>query len=183
MNSLVVSELVLAIAAFGLATTRFRRSKGLALAAAIIGIAAVLGALRFSNVLPMVELHQLFAVFSSTVALPLIAVSLIWPNGVVATRLRYVSIFAIATAVAAIVIVTLKEVSWWASVSAAAAAVAITVSGFTEQRWLRSVIGAVLFGTLLAFFYKWRIPSLAPGDTLHYGLAIAMLLIWRASRS
>ena len=71
---------------------------GVRIATATLGIAAVLGVLRFSGLYPIPQWHQFVSMLGACAAFPLLAVSVLWPNAAVARQLKFAAIFFIGMA-------------------------------------------------------------------------------------
>ena len=74
---------------------------GVRIATATLGIAAVLGVLRFSGLYPIPQWHQFVSMLGACAAFPLLAVSVLWPNAAVARQRKFAAVFFIILAVMA----------------------------------------------------------------------------------
>lgn len=177
MNSLVITEALLVGAAVFVAVISRRSNKALLIASVIIGIAALLGFLKFSNLLPLPELHQLFAVFGSSVALPLLAVAVIWPENSVSKTIRYASIFTFIAAFLAVILVTVSEIELWRTVCAVISVLSIVIVSIKRQQWTILAAGLLLLFALFALTQKITLAGLLPADLMHLGLATGIIVL------
>lgn len=86
MNADAVSDLLLAITCVALAVNYWRTQPGFAQAAAIVGLAASFGVLRFSGLEAAIGPHRFFSLFAACAAFPLLAVAVCWPGDQIAKR-------------------------------------------------------------------------------------------------
>ena len=152
------------------------------LGSALLASAAALGALRFSDVLPLPSLHQYLSLLGGSAGLPLLATAVAAPQSMVARQTRYAWILAGTACVLATVLVLVLPFKLWASVTALASALALLVAGLKHRQALPTAAGLSMLAALLLFAAKVSIPPLAPGDALHIGLAASLLLIGRHLR-
>jgi len=170
---------LLALAALWVALGPARQRPALRLACLLLGSAAVLGTLRFSGLLPLPQLHQFVSMLGAGVGLPLIAFAVIRTDGLVATQPRYTWIVAVVLAVLCVLIGVVAGVKLWAQVWAVGAAVC-TAAVAVRRRDLHALGAAVcMVLAFAAFVAQLRAGPLQPGDFLHIGMALAMLLLGR----
>ena len=119
------------------------------------------------------------------VGLPLIAFAVIRPDGLVATQPRYTWIVAVVLAVLCVLVGVVAGVKLWAQVWAVGAA--LSIAGVALRRRDLPALGAAVCMVLAftAFVAQLRAGPLQPGDFLHIGMALAMLLLgrWALARS
>lgn len=177
MNLQALFDGLLAAAAFHIAWGPARLAPALRLGCILLGSAAVLGTLRFSGVLALPQLHQYFSMLGAGVGLPLLAIALTQPGSAVASQRRFAWIFAVIAAVVSTLVVMVVQWKLWSSVCAILSALSILGFGLLHKRLPTASVGLVILTTLLAFAAKVQAGDLLPGDFLHIGLAVALLLI------
>lgn len=177
VNSLVLTEAVLLVISIAVAWCSLKKSKALFMACILIGVAALLGLLRYSEVLALPELHKLFSSLSSCVALPLLAVVVIWPESSVSKSLRYMTIFSFIAAFLSVIIVTINEVEMWRNICAGLSALLILVFGLIRKEWLNAVAGLFLLVALIIIFKNISILGLLPADSMHLILAGVLAIL------
>lgn len=183
MNWLALFDGLLAVTAFWIAASQGRHAPALRLGCVMLGVAAVLGTLRFSGLLALPAWHQFFSMLGAAVALPLLALATTDSSSVVASQRRYAWIFAVSASVAAVLIVTVFHFKVWTSLAAVASGLAILAAGvMRKQRWVFAAGIAVLAG-LGSFATKLQLGELQPGDFLHIGLVASLLAIRQARLS
>jgi len=170
---------LLALAAFWVVLGPGRRLPAVQLACLLLGSAAVLGTLRFSGLLPLPPLHQFVSLLGAGVGLPLLAVALVAPAGAVATQPRFTWIFAVIAAVFCVLLGVVAGLKLWGSVCAFAAA--LTIAAVAARRQDRLALGAGICMVLAFATFAAQVSAgpLRPGEFLHIGLALAMLLLGR----
>ena len=148
----------------------------------LLGLAAVLGALRFSGLLPLPPLHQVMSMLGAAVGLPLLAIAVIAPASAVTTQTRYAWIFAVTAAVLGMLVVVVAGIKLWGSVWALLAVLAMVVVAGWTRRWNLLAAAACMLAALLAFAAGFAAGSLGPGDFLHIGLAAGVGLYGYATK-
>lgn len=179
MNAAAFLDGLLALVAFALAVRAGRGLAAVRLGAVLLGMAAALGSLRFSGVLPLPALHQFASALGAGVALPLLAVVVLWPAGEVATQRRYAWIFAITASVACVLIVVVAGFKLWASALALLSAVGMLVVSMRRSQWWAVAAALALLAGFGAFLGQMRAFDLQPGDYLHIGMAAGLVLYGR----
>lgn len=177
MNTLVVTEAILVAAAVYAAIVSHRHNKAILIASVIIGSAALLGFLKYSQLLPLPELHRLFTVISSTVALPLLAVAVIWPTNSVSRSIRYASIFTFIAAFLGVILVTVAEIDSWRTACSLISVLSIVIISIARQQWIVLLAGLLLLFALIALTKKIAFAGLLPGDLMHLSLAAGLLVV------
>ena len=137
----------------------------------LLGLAAMLGALRFSGLLPLPPLHQVMSMLGAAVGLPLLAIAVIAPGSAVASQTRYAWIFAVSAGVLCMLIVVVADIKVWASIWALLAVLAMAGSAAWNRRWHLLAAAACMLAASLAFAIGVTAGVLGPGDFLHVGLA------------
>ena len=148
----------------------------------LIGLAAVLGALRFSGLLPLPPLHQVMSMLGAAVGLPLLAIAVIAPASAVTSQTRYAWIFAVSAGVLGMLIVVVAGIKLWGSVWALLAVLAMAGFAGWNRRWGLLAASACMLAALLAFAASVTAGTLGPGDFLHIGLATGIGLYGYASK-
>lgn len=184
MNWQAGGDGLLALAAFWVVLGPGRRLPAVQLASLLLGSAAVLGTLRFSGVLPLPQLHQFVSLLGAGVGLPLLALALVKPGSVVATQSRYAWVFAVVAAVLCVLIGVVAGVKLWGSVCAFASALTIAAVAARRRDLLALGAGICMVLAFATFAAQLSAGPLRPGEFLHIGLALAMLLLgrWAAAR-
>ena len=175
MNSLAISDSLL----FLVATYFALQSKipiAFRLGAAVLGAAAILGVLRFSELLPLPQLHSFFSALGASSAFLLIGVSVIWPARLVSVKAKYASILLIASAALGLIMVTGFGFAIFGQLIALLSVLLIVVSALRNRR-IYSLFGALALASgFVLFVMKYSVPGyLQPGDFLHIFTAIGLL--------
>lgn len=179
MNMAAVLDGILAATAFWLAFSFGREFAGVRLGCILLGSAALLGALRLSGAPINPELHRFSAHLGAGVGLPLIAVTVLWPACLVAAKRRYAWVFAVIAAVLCVMFGIVAKTTLWSSGACILAAVTILWVGFVRKEYIIVAAGLSFVGALVVFTIKPQIVDLRPGDLLHIGLALGLILIAR----
>lgn len=174
MNLQALFDGILALVAIWVAVSCAKHWPALRLGSLILASAAVLGTLRFSGLLPLPPLHQFISMLGASVGLPLVGITLAMPGSATARHTRYAWIFAVVSAVIAVLVVMMAQFKLWASLCAVLAAVAMLFSALKRRDWLALASGAFILSALIAFASKVQMANLSPGDLLHIGLAIGL---------
>jgi hypothetical protein len=149
---------------------------GVRIATATLGIAAVLGVLRFSGLYPIPQWHQFVSMLGACAAFPLLAVSVLWPNAAVARQLKFAAIFFIGMAALGLLAVGVAQKRVVVDVLTVISVVAMLFSLARGGRWPTALTTALMLAGLLLFAAKAAVvPALVPGDLLHIGIAIGLL--------
>jgi hypothetical protein len=179
MNWQAGGDGLLALAAFWVALGPGRRFPAVQLACLLLGSAAVLGTLRFSGVLSLPQLHQFVSLLGAGVGLPLLALALGAPAGAVARQRRFTWIFAVIAAVLCVLLGVVAGIKLWGSVCAFASALAIAAVAARRRDLLALGAGICMVLAFATFAAQVSAGPLRPGEFLHVGLALAMLLLGR----
>jgi lysylphosphatidylglycerol synthetase-like protein (DUF2156 family) len=179
MNLQALLDGLLAVTALYVAKQAAPTAPALRLSGCLLGIAATLGALRFSGLLPLPPLHQFFSMLGAGVGLPLLAIAVTQSTSAVAAQRRFTWIFAVIVAVVCTLVVMVAQLKAWASISAVVAALAILTHGIFRKRFVIAMTGLLMLTTLIAFAAKAQLGPLQSGDLLHIGLALTLLLASR----
>ena len=177
MNADAISDLALLVVCALLMVRSARVRPGFAFACAVIGCTALLGVLRFSGFAAAHGPHRFFTLLASGAALPLVADTVLWPNGEPARTRRGAALFLFVTGLVAIVLVVGLKLTLWLQIVPAVAALGI-LYGSLQNRRPTVIAGALIlvasFGMLAAGV---MIKPLTPVQLLHYALAATLLLI------
>lgn len=182
MNLQALFDVVLAIVCLALAFDASKARPAWRLSQLLLAAAAILGALRFSELLPMPSHHQFFSMLGAGVGLPLLAMAVIQPDSAVATQRRFTWIYAIVAATACIFLVMVAQIKAWTAVCALLSALCILVLAVKNQKKLTALGGLLLLMTLTAFALKLNVPPLLPGDVLHIGMRLSLLVLWMGAK-
>jgi len=175
MPSLAYTDGVLALVCLWL-LTRASLPLGLRIAAGTLGVAAVLGVLRFSGLYPIPQWHLFVSMLGACAAFPLLAVAVLWPNAAVARQLKFAAIFFIILAVIGVLAVGVAQKRVVVDALTVISVVAMLFSLARGGRWPTALTTALMLAGLLLFAAKAAVvPALVPGDLLHIGMAIGLL--------
>lgn len=181
MVSLAITDTLLFCCAAYLAS-RQRSPIGYRLAFGVLAVAALFGALKFSGLYPLDSWHRLFAIISGSAALPLLAVCVAWPQSATANDRQFALIFLGGTALLGLAIAGLGKLRIYDQ--------AVGAISMFWMLWLlvrqgdqRRIIGVafMLMGSALFLAKITLSPWLVPGDLLHLGMVMGLLLLAPAS--
>lgn len=180
MSSLAYTDGLLALVCVWV-LTRASLPLALRMAAAILGAAAVLGVLRFSGLYPLPPWHQFASLMGASVAFPLLAVTLAWPDSAVAQRLKFTVIFSIAMGVLGLLLVALGQKRMLLDLLTVVSVLALLGVSAKRKWWGTALASAIMLAGLLLFAAKFSgVAGLAPGDFLHIGVALGLLGLARS---
>ena len=155
MLSLALTDGLLCLSAAWLAW-KSAGTLGFRFACGLVAIPALLGFLRFSGLYPLEAWHQLFTIMSASAALPLLAISILL--GLLISGLGKLRMYDQALGLLSMLAMLLFLIRHGEKIQIAGAVV-------------------MLFGSVL-FVVKVSVPPwLAPGDWLHMGMALGLILI------
>lgn len=177
MSSLAITDGILFLCAAWLAS-RVALPIGYRLAFGLLGLAALLGFLRFSGIYPIETWHRLFTILGGSAALPLLAVCVKWPHGAVTNERQYALIFLGAAGLLGVAIAGLAKLRVYDQVLGSLSMLAMLWL-LIQLRDGRRILGIVfmIVGSAL-FVAKVKIaPWLQPGDFLHLGMALGMVML------
>ena len=176
MNTLAMTDAILMLVALRLAWAGRERALVL-LGATLLMLAALLGVLRFSGLLPLPQWHQFFSMLGAGVSLPALAASLLWTAGSVNTQRGIGWIFAIALAVFCVLTGVVAQIKLVPQVLGFVAVLLMLVLAI-RHRLLDVGLGAgsMLLGFVL-FMGKVQVIGLQSGDFLHIFMAAGLLLL------
>jgi hypothetical protein len=198
MTADALSDLVLALVCAGIAARCLggaRSRPGIGIAAVLIGLAAVLGVLRFSTWAPFNEAvrgaHQFASLVAAVGGFPLLAFSLHQPDSPLATRLAgaWWLVFVVAGAGVAAVVLGVKV---WARVAPLLSCIWIGHAVFFKRAGAHRAVGgaglafllAAVAATLLMARPEQQLLGLFTRvQLLHYLMAVALWLLARAPRA
>lgn len=178
MNWLALFDGLLALVALQIAY-KAKDLASLRLGCSLIGAAAVLGALKFSGLLPLPGLHQSLSMLGAGAGIPLLAVTVIWPQGLITTQRRFSWIFGVILAVVCVLLAIIAGLKIVPSLLALVGVIAMLGIGFVRRQWL--VVGASVCMLVAQLLYvtKFSVWQFQPGDFLHVGIAAGLLLLSR----
>ncbi len=177
MSSLALTDAALFLVAAWLAS-RSRFAIGYRLAFAGLALPALLGFLRFSEIYPLTDWHQLFTLLSASAALPLLAICVVAPASVVAQSKQFALIFLFGAMLMGLLVAGLGKIRLYDQ-ALGLTSMLVVLAVFLKTKATSRAIGAVtmLAGSLL-FVAKVAVPPwLVPGDWLHLGMALGLLLL------
>ena len=174
MPSLAYTDGLLALICLWL-LTRASLPLGVRIAAGTLGLAAVLGVLRFSGLYPIPQWHQFVSMLGACAAFPLLAVAVLWPDAAATRQLKFASIFFIGMAVLGVLAVGVAQKRVLVDALTVISVVAMLISLARGGRWSTTLTTALMLAGLLLFASKATVlPGLVPGDLLHIGMAIGL---------
>jgi hypothetical protein len=177
LNSLAITDAALCLVSIWLAS-QSTLSVGYRMAFTLLALPALLGFLRFSGIYPLETWHPLFTLLSASAALPLLAICVVLPNSVVASRKQFAMIFLGIAMLLGLLISGLGKIRIYDQTLGLLSMLVMLV-GLVKQSDFKRSLGAVLMltGSVL-FVLKVGIPQwVLPGDWLHIGMALGLILI------
>ena len=180
MNADAFSDLVLALTCVALAFKYWRTQCGLAQAAAILGLAASFGVLRFSGLEFATGPHRFFSLFAACAGLQLLAVAVRWPDDPVARRATAAARFVLLAGAIGLAIY-LAGFVWWRQVLPVLSVLLILHTVFLIRIRGRIVGALALTGSLgMAALGQPSVVALGPFTALqwmHYLMAVGLLFL------
>jgi hypothetical protein len=176
VNSLAISDGLLFLVACYFAL-QVRMPIAFRLGSAILGAAAILGALRFSGLLPLPQMHDFFSTLGASSAFALVSASVIWPNQIVSLKAKYASILFIISAALGLIMVVGFEFVIFGQLMAFLSVFLVAISSLKNKR-IDGFLGALVMATgFLLFTMEYAIPGyLQPGDFLHIFTAVGLVV-------
>ena len=186
MNPDALSDLVLLLVCATVAWRDLRTRPAIAVGAGLIGLAALLGVLRFSGVAMVYGPHRFFSLLAACVAFTLLAAGLRWPDAAIARRAAAVGRCVVVVGGVGVAL-TVMGVGLWSQIVPGLSALVIVWTALQQRRAL-AIVGALLLvgsfavaangkpGTLYLDYFNST-------QALHYLLAagIALLALPRLS--
>jgi hypothetical protein len=142
MNADAVSDLVLLLVCAALKWRNLRSRPAIAMAVALIGLAALLGVLRYSGAAIVWGPHRFFSLLAACAAFPLLAAALRWPDAPLAQRGTAVGRFVLVAGGVGVAM-TVSGVALWSQVVPGLSAVLI-VATVVQRRSAMGIAGALL---------------------------------------
>jgi hypothetical protein len=177
LNSLALTDAVLCLVAAGLAA-RASYGAGYRMAFTLLAVPALLGFLRFSGIYPLETWHPLFTLLSASAALPLLAVCVVKPQSLVATRKQFAIIFLGVTMLLGLLISGLGKFRIYDQAVGVLSMLAILFALVKRKEHTRALGAALMLLGSVLFVTKVSVPPwLMPGDWLHIGMAAGLLLL------
>jgi hypothetical protein len=177
MLSLALTDAVLFCCTAYLASLR-SSPIGYRLAFGVLALAALLGALKFSGLYPLDAWHRLFAILSGSAALPLLAVCVRWPQSATANDRQFALIFLGGAALLGLAIAGLGKLRIYDQALGAISMVWMLWLMVRRGDQRRSIGVAFMLAGSVLFLAKARLsPWLAPGDFLHMGMVVGLVLL------
>ncbi len=180
MIAAAFTDLVLAIAAFAVASGPGQGLPGLRISSLVIGIAALVGAITFADLLPLYGLHDALTLLATASGLPLLAVSLMRPALPLVRRPAYAWAFALVAAAAGLAVVGLNGPKALLDGVAIVAMLAILLDGALRLDRPRQMVGLLLLLGGASFRLGFNLGAqVPPAAFLHSFMAAAFLVILR----
>jgi len=175
MPSLAYTDGLLALVCLWL-LSRAGLPLGVRIAAGTLGLAAVLGVLRFSGLYPIPQWHQFASMLGACAAFPLLAVAVLWSDSAVARQPKFAALFFIGMAVVGVLAVGVAQKRVLVDALTVISVVAMVISLARGGRWPTTLTTVLMLAGMLLFAAKASVvPALVPGDLLHIGTAIGLL--------
>ncbi len=160
LNSLALTDALLCLVAVWLAS-RSALSVGYRMAFTLMAIPALLGFLRFSGIYPLETWHPLFTLMSASAALPMLAICVLSPESMVATRRQFAIIFLGGAMLLGLLIAGLGKLRI-----------------YDQALALFSMLAILMLAGSVMFVLKVSVPPwLLPGDFLHLAMALGLFLV------
>jgi hypothetical protein len=177
LNSLALTDALLCLIATWLASKN-SLAVGYRMAFTMLAIPAFLGFLRFSGIYPLDTWHPLFALLSASAALPLLAICVLAPESVVATRKQFAIIFLGVAMLLGLLISGLGKLRIYDQALGLMSMVVILVAMMKRSENTRALGAALMLAGSVLFVLKVSVPPwLMPGDWLHLGMAFGLILV------
>ena len=178
MNSLAVTDSLLLLVTIMIAAGA-KYPPSLRLSAGIFAAAALLGVLRFTDLLPLPQMHAFFSSLGATAAYPLLAAGFIWSGSVLAQRWRFASIFFVIAGASGLIASAL-EFALWGNLAALLSVAALATHAIIVKDIQVASGAAALLVALILFASKAALPPyLQAGDFLHVFMALGLMLLSR----
>lgn len=175
--SLAITDGVLLLSCVFCVLGRFA-TVGARLSICVIGLAAALGVLKFSELAPMPGMHLFFSQLSSVAALPLLAVATLSPRALVSSTAKFAWIFFVITATVGLIMTAGLGLKLYGPVLAAGSVLAMVVGLARQGHWRQSSGALIMLTGMVLFVAKVGVlDPLVPGDFLHLGLALGLMLL------
>jgi hypothetical protein len=176
-NSLAITDAALCLVSIWLAS-RSALIAGYRMAFSLIALPALLGFLRFSGIYPLETWHPLFTLLSASAALPLLAISVVLPNSVVASRKQFAMIFLGITMLLGLLISGLGKIRIYDQALGLLSMLVMLVALLKKGETRRGFGACLMLTGSLLFVLKVSIPPwVFPGDWIHVGMAFGLILI------
>lgn len=175
MNGGAASDLLLALVCAAIVWRQRRERPGVALAAGLIGLAAMIGTLRLSGMESLVGPHRFFSMLAATAGFPLLGFALRYPDDPVAARATGAWRFAVLAGGLGVGLTVSGLTAWGPALSLLAVLVILVTMAAARQLW--RLLGALL---MLAGMLMTLAGERAPIETtvaLHLGLALGLVLL------
>lgn len=177
LSSLALTDALLFLIASWLAT-RNAFAVGYRMAFTLLAIPALLGFFRFSGIYPLETWHPLFALLSASAALPLLAICVLVPQSLVATRKQFAIIFLGVAMLLGLLISGLGKLRIYDQALGLMSMLVILVSMLKNNQHTRALGAALMLAGSVLFVLKVSLPPwLMPGDWLHLGMALGLFLV------
>jgi hypothetical protein len=177
LNSLALTDALLCLIATWLASKN-SLAVGYRMSFTMLAIPAFLGFLRFSGIYPLDTWHPLFALLSASAALPLLAICVLAPESVVATRKQVAIIFLGVAMLLGLLISGLGKLRLYDQALGLMSMVVILVAMMKRSENTRALGAALMLAGSVLFVLKVSVPPwLMPGDWLHLGMAFGLILV------
>ncbi len=177
MNGDALSEVLLAAVTLFIAWREIGRRPGVAIGMGLIGFAALLGALLYSGIAEASGPHQFASMVTACAGFPLLAFSLRWTDGTLATRISAAARFILIIGAFGVLFVTLMQFSVWGRIAPALSALLIMISAL-QSRQPAAIAGATLLITCFSLsLANYTFAPLDSAQQFHVLMAISLALL------
>lgn len=179
MNWQAGLDAVLMLVALSVALGPARSVPAARLGCALLALAALLGTLRFSGLLPLPQLHMFVSALGASVAMPLLAATVLWPRRPVARTRQFAWILGVALAVLQVLVGVVAGIKWWSAAWAVMSALAIVGVSMARRQGLALAAGIAMLAAFALFGAQVSWADWRPGEFLHVGMAMGLGLFAR----
>jgi hypothetical protein len=177
VNGDTLSEVLLAAVTLAIAWREIAKRPGIAIGMSLIGVTALLGALLYSGIAEASGPHQFASMVTACAGFPLLAFSLRWTDGTLATRISAAARFILIIGAFGVLFVTLMQFSVWGRIAPALSALLIMISALQSRRPAAIAGGALLIACFALSLANYTFAPLNATQQFHVLMAIALALL------
>lgn len=155
---------------------------GLAAALLAIAVAAACGVARFNGIEAAVGPHDFFSLLATVAAVPLLALSLYWPTGLLARHPRAAALWLIFAGAFGLLLVSALHWQWVAQAVPAMALLLLMVAVWRQPSIARGAGLLLLLAGFVIQATQWSYGAFTASQGLHYLMAAGLPLLvlpWR----
>lgn len=180
MNADALSDLVLLLVCAAVVWRNLHTRPAIAVGVGLIGVAAMLGVLRFSGVAMVYGPHRFFSLLSACAAFTLLAAGLRWPDAAIAKRPAAVGRFVVLVGGVGVAL-TVMGFGLWSQLVPGASAILIVWTAL-QHRSASAIAGALLLVGSFVVAASGKSGTMYLGyfnstQALHYLLAAGIALL------